>query len=407
MHHRHFAALTRALNTGVARRRLALLATLPLLGALLPTDDLAAKRKKKKRKCKPKRKAKACRNKCGKVKNNCKKKVNCGPCPCDPPCGLCQTCNAITRQCVPALEGESCGDSVSCVAGQCVCSAASCPAGCCQDDTCHVDDAAACGAGGGACISCGICETCLTAGQCVPAHEGQPCGDGVRCVGGQCVCDAASCPAGCCEGGACYIDNASACGDGGGSCVTCGFQSEICDAGECCTPEGENPESGSVCCAGLTECADGVCKANCCAGVTCGECHACNPTGQCVPANQGAPCGGFGVCQSNGQCWCIAGSCPACLDCSPSNGQCNVRTCITNSDCQSGCGCSGGICGPTPTCHPRNHLPCTGTLCCSNSCSSAGSGCVCSQQGEQCYSATDCCQVPSAQSCIGFVCQQA
>src|SRR5688572_5346668 len=51
------------------------------------------KKKGKKKKCKPKPLATICGDRCGPVKNNCKKTVNCGSCACSPTCTTCQRCN--------------------------------------------------------------------------------------------------------------------------------------------------------------------------------------------------------------------------------------------------------------------------------------------------------------------------
>ena len=134
---RHFDALTRTLSEAGSRRGLlGLLAALPLVGglvALLDPDEIDAhgrRRRRKKRhkhgkgrrrkhhhkkKCKANSLAKTCAGKCGQVKNNCKKTVDCGACACEPPCDVCFTCQegpTTPGTCVvdPEQQGQACGD---------------------------------------------------------------------------------------------------------------------------------------------------------------------------------------------------------------------------------------------------------------------------------------------------------
>jgi hypothetical protein len=50
------------------------------------------------------------------------------------------------------------------------------------------------------------------------------CSAGQRCSGGQCICDATSCPNGCCTaGGTCAAGTSETqCGGGGAACQSCG-----------------------------------------------------------------------------------------------------------------------------------------------------------------------------------------
>lgn len=98
------------------------LAALPMTGwvAALPgmaaaaehkRDAVSTERHKHKKKCKPKPKARICAGKCGVVKNNCKKKVNCGPC-----CTVCPSgCAYATLQ--AAVDAAQTGDTVRICAG--------------------------------------------------------------------------------------------------------------------------------------------------------------------------------------------------------------------------------------------------------------------------------------------------
>jgi hypothetical protein len=164
----HFDTLTRMFFGPETRRRL--LGTLvgaPVLGGLLavldPEDAEGKKRrsrrkdrhrrrkekadsKRRKRRCKPKRKAKVCAGKCGTVKNRktCGKRIDCGPCDCDPPCGagtIC--CGGACQQC---CDNSQCTDAAQpyCADGVCssTCTAhAQCGANTlCVDGVCHACD---------------------------------------------------------------------------------------------------------------------------------------------------------------------------------------------------------------------------------------------------------------------------
>lgn len=99
---------------GHRRTLLALLTSLPFLGGLTGLPGLEdeveghgrrkrrkkrhkhgkgrSKGKRKKQRCKPHSVSRTCQGKCGLVKNNCKKSVDCGDCACDPSCPASQTC---------------------------------------------------------------------------------------------------------------------------------------------------------------------------------------------------------------------------------------------------------------------------------------------------------------------------
>lgn len=112
----------RMTTLGSRRDLVRALAALPMTGwaAALPgmaaaaehkRDAVTTERRKHKKTCKPKPKARICAGKCGVVKNNCKKKVNCGPC-----CTVCPSgCAYTTLQ--AAVDAVQTGDTVRICAG--------------------------------------------------------------------------------------------------------------------------------------------------------------------------------------------------------------------------------------------------------------------------------------------------
>jgi hypothetical protein len=459
MDSRQFDRLARSLSEAGSRRGLlGLLATMPVLGglfALLAPEDAEAKGRRKRRKkkhkhgrprthgkrkkktCKPNSLAKTCVGKCGPIKNNCKKTVECGSCACNPPCAICQTCDDRTGQCTNQANGTACGEGLQCQEGQCVCDGTSCPDGCCQDEQCHVDDDAACGAGGGSCEPCSLPDTCggggaagqcgctpndpCTAGRCgtVPNRCGQDieCGDCGNpatpiCVNNTCTACSGSNPCpddGCCtRAGSCVADGA-ACDDGSdcttgdtcrnGTCagtpVACNTPAEcqdspgVCDAtsGQCTYP---NAANGTRCGNKCTQaCSNGACGAG--TPVTCpppaNECQVagtCDPAmGTCSPPTNkaaGASCASTvpcGQCDGNGACVECAGA-----GCCGTDGQCydNLQQCNPGGDeicCGGQCTCSsGGDCRVSPN----------GAVCCCTEpnqiCADNGSGGTCEFCGD-------------------------
>src|SRR4051812_13136130 len=165
------------------------------------SDAVSAQQKK----CKPDAKTKTCRGKCGTVKNNCKKKVDCGPCLCQPACPVCQRCEETTRTCVPDLHatGTDCGSGTICCSGACLecCETADCPEPQCQacttEGTCEPANTGG-GCDGnhwccdGTCQECctkddcptPACQSCSAQGTCEPDHAGDECGAAATCSGG-------------------------------------------------------------------------------------------------------------------------------------------------------------------------------------------------------------------------------
>ena len=162
-----FDALARSFHAAGSRRRLLrLLAALPLgvtltigLGdapdATADAGDHGSSHRRQRRKarhrhnpdqhkdnpthqrksCKPKSNAQTCAGKCGRVRNRCGKRVDCGSCVCSPACPLCQTCDPATGQCVPSANRTICGGSGTTTS---VCCNGTCCTGCCgeSDDSC-------------------------------------------------------------------------------------------------------------------------------------------------------------------------------------------------------------------------------------------------------------------------------
>jgi hypothetical protein len=183
----HVDQLAKALANLSARRRLLYVLTLlPLIGGLASFlgagEDAESRgrrrrrkkrhkhgkrrhRKHKKKRCTPKSRARTCAGKCGIVINNCKKRVDCGSCTCDPPCEVCFICNERSGACEPdpAQQGDACGEpgQVCQANGDCACSA--------DPDTCP------------------ICTTCVQDGACVPVTDNTSCGPGERCCHGMCI----------------------------------------------------------------------------------------------------------------------------------------------------------------------------------------------------------------------------
>ena len=153
------------------------------------------------------------------------------------------------------------------LAENCTCDSQVCPKGCCSGKECAAGTADdACGAGGGACVTCGANKHCEK-GECVPA------------------CDAGLCPSGCCNGTKCEPGTTDAqCGIKGAACVACAGNQQcdgqicttICDATLCpsgccngtqCEPAGDSNDycgaAGAACkkCAADQHCANGDCVA--------------------------------------------------------------------------------------------------------------------------------------------------
>lgn len=240
---RHFDALSRTLADVRTRRGLiGALAALPVAAGWLASRDEAEARKrkrhnargahdghgpaaekkkrKKKKKCRPESAAQTCAGRCGQATNNCGQTVACGSCACGAACPICQTCDAATGRCITNAS----------FAGL------------------------ACGLPGQVCLATGVCGCDTTS-----------CADGQRCNGIVCVCDAASCPAGCCDGfRTCRADEDVACGTGGGICTHCP-DCQTCKDGACASDTRQNRATCQLSGGADTGvCCNGSCCAGCC-----------------------------------------------------------------------------------------------------------------------------------------------
>jgi len=195
--------------------------------------------------------------------------------------GSCVACDAEKAdgcrqgKCSCGTRGSPCGDGQRCVAGACVCDGFSWPDGCCDGNTPQPGTSkTACGTGGQSCDACSppphcnsqVCSSSTSCGGgrcasgsschppslqlCFPASgsgncreakpcdrtradtcspdgtclcgDGPACGAGFGCHGGECVCDATTCPHGCCGPEGCVKGTSSAaCGKGGAACQAC------------------------------------------------------------------------------------------------------------------------------------------------------------------------------------------
>ncbi len=257
-----------------------------------------------------------------------------------PDAGSCIECDpARSDGCSPENgclcgAGPSCGDGQRCAEGLCVCDATSCPGGCCDGNVCLGPSPSSCGTEGESCVACAqIADTCSPEGTCA-CGTGPACDIGQRCVGGACICDAASCVEGCCDGTTCQSgDLDSACGASGSACETCPSD-ETCMGGVCSGCNAESCPAG--CCSGST-CilpSPGACGSGGEACLACGaEADNCSPFGACQ-CGIGPVCGSGQRCVS-GACVCDPTSCPS--------GCCAGNTC-RRGDVMEACGRGGRAC---------------------------------------------------------------
>jgi hypothetical protein len=193
-------------SSGSRRTLLGLLAAAPGIGGLtaFTPGDVAAKNRRKRRKqrqkrrkhsgagkkpkpsrsCRPRPDSETCAGKCGGVRNNCKKLVDCGPCMCDPACGPCERCNGTTCDACEACCHDACCDGASAV----------CHAGsgdCCVPDANEQTCVGKCGEivnNCGLAVDCGPCREGLTCAACAALDDPDHYDQAADCCG-ELVCD--------------------------------------------------------------------------------------------------------------------------------------------------------------------------------------------------------------------------
>jgi hypothetical protein len=394
--------------------------------------------KNKKKKCKPESTAQTCGSKCGPVKNNCKKSVDCGSCACEPTCTVCKICNPETTQCEadPAQVGDPCGDGLVCQEdGQCACQGNSC-GGCraCEGGECVPDPS----------VVCTPSDQCHEAGECDPetgqcttprkedgasCDDGDPCTQYDTCQNGECVgtpkdCSSESdvCNDGVCradgtcgtrpkqDGTGCNADNNSctsgdSCQNGvctPGTGVDCRSQDDDCNRGVCRREDGicvkEPRPNDTACnadsdgCTAGDHCQDGACVAG--APRACPVCQACSG-GDCQNVASDARCATIccnGACCDAGE-QCVDNTCQgACLalreSCAPSDNQCCQDTPTTCAALASSCYDTGAP--QDPRCCRDTRDGCGDDCdCCGLQSCQRGECCVVA--GVACSSPGDCC----------------
>jgi hypothetical protein len=228
--------LARSFATAGSRRSLVrLVAAVPVVGGMLATltpEEMAAKDRRRRRKqrhkrrknpgkgkrtCNPRSRDRTCAGKCGLVRNNCKKTVDCGSCDCSLNPAACPngTCCAGDGACQVGTTNAACGSGGACdvCTGQEECQGQTCVCVPDCDRKCGgVDD----GCGGSCSEPCPGGRVCLSNGSCA-----------VPCPGGGDECSAAGCVNRCI-----VTDEGNVCGVGGlsDSCST----TAQCPAGTAC-----------------------------------------------------------------------------------------------------------------------------------------------------------------------------
>ncbi|MHB8872653.1 MAG: hypothetical protein ACYC8T_03105 [Myxococcaceae bacterium] len=324
---------------------------------------------------------------------------NCpGCCDADAKCQLGSTDNACGRSgslCAACTQNQACQTGLCTLVYNPQCDQTSCPNGCCAAGGCNAGNTrTSCGTNGGACMVCGMVQTCVN-GACI---GGEPDGgtDGGTDAG---TCGPGNC-AGCCQAGVCVPVSSQTntrCGTLGGECVDCG-------GGNSCT-------AGS--CTGVSACNASNCPSGCCYGTgASAQCLAGTSNTYC--GNLGATCttcGGGQTCQNkacSGTASCNSGNCPS--GCCSAGGVCLAGT--ANSDCGSfglacevcntgaGQACVGQSCTGTTSCNATN---CANGCCSSGICLQGNVNTNCGNYAAQCQI----CNSSAGQSCIGQTCTSA
>lgn len=322
--------------------------------------------------------------------------------------------------------GETCG----------ACDATTCPSGCCDDEGCHPAARDFCGTNGSACLICDNrwADGCSPDGECTCGND-VVCAPGQLCIGGLCVCNAESCPAGCCEGAACQLRAFEHCGTSGATCVACSeLTSNSCTSdGECQCGGGPPCQPGQNCLSGVCVCDAVSCSSGCCFGdecmepsvehcgvdgATCAICDplkadACGPMGSCRCGD--GPVAGPGQRCFEGERICDDVSCPTgcCADNNCENQ--SLETCgAFGAECSS-CEtdradhCLDGVClcGENPQCDPGQRCEAGVCLCDSLSCTGccSGSSCLIGESASACgVGGNECVDCPIGDTCELGVC---
>lgn len=205
------------------------------------------------------------------------------------PCADCTksktTCKASACvACTPACSGKKCGASDGC-GGTCK-AGSGCCSGCLSGTTCYPGTSLSkCGSAGAACSACSTANPCKTASCSTGACKTTNKTSGTTCSGG--TCHGGSCCQGCWDGSCRSGTSTSACGSGGGSCVSCGVWQK-CNGSCYCGPSPHYQTVGGACkpsCGaflsskGWTNGDQGCCASGCKAGTKSSgykETHDCN-----------------------------------------------------------------------------------------------------------------------------------
>lgn len=215
--------------------------------------------------CIPEAKTTTCAGKCGSVINNCSQAVDCGPCKCEPACGVCQRCAGTTCEaCDPCCDGFCCDRSGSI----CNLTTGSCCIPASDAETC----ANKCGAVTNNCgqtVDCGQCSNptpVCAANVCVACSGQNPCPGGQVCCGGSCFAGVCCQEADCAPGGNSCVDRQCLCS---GESACGGSTPDCCGTPGACTNTDTDTSNCGACgttCSGATpNCVNGTCVADVCA----------------------------------------------------------------------------------------------------------------------------------------------
>ncbi len=247
--------------------------------------------------------------------------------------------------------------------------------GCCSlDGRCQLGQAeGACGAGGGACVSCPATQSCV-GGACVPF------------VAGDAGCAGCRDALGVCHGG----QTEAGCGIVGGVCVSCA-DGERCQNGRCvpdtgCKPEGERCQLSGDCCSDFCS-ADGVCLTR--------------PQGR----DAGSTCPSMNVCADqpgpgDASCACAQAVCAVDPFCCSDQWDLGCAQMAQRLCPECGGGTDGGLRPDGGLCEPEGALCSQDQECCQGVCSAVlglcwaglgGDGGTCLPDFDPCTQHGDCC----------------